>query len=135
MQIIGAGFTEKLQIVTMSSRNEFVKIEWLVDFTQIVMQKHFVLLLYYPLELDPERSDVRVRNNSGLCKEFQYRTRPLCLFRRTSASHGVKADDAAGEIAQVISRVGVIANVRDTMRRHELVAECENALSGQGRNP
>ena len=135
MQVVRAGFSDKLQTMTLGVRDEFVEVEGLIDLAQIIVEKGFVYVFEGSLKLCPNCRNVVVRLWCGFRQELQ---KPACLshfFGRIIETRRVETHHAADQIAQMVSRVGVIADVCDTLRIEHFPTNCQNALSNRVRNP
>src|SRR4030081_785825 len=54
-QVVGPRFADEFETVARCVSHELVKIEWLIDFTQIIMEKSFVRVFDETIELRPDR--------------------------------------------------------------------------------
>ena len=57
-KLVRTGLSDKLQIMTLSVRDELVKVEWLIDLAQIIVKKSFVRVFNRSLKLCPDRCNV-----------------------------------------------------------------------------
>src|SRR5438876_2855721 len=97
--------------MTLRVRDEFVKIEGLIKLVQIIMNKGFVRIFNGSLELCPDRRNVVVRIWFGFCQKLKEPTGLSHFFGRIIETVYVETHHTTDEIAQMVSGVGVIADV------------------------
>src|SRR6202035_5245565 len=78
---------------------------------------------------------VIVRLHPGVGEELNECTRLSCLLGGPVKFLYVKAHHMAHEIAEVTSRIGVVADVRDSLRGEHVLANLEDALANTLRDP
>src|ERR1700722_9190056 len=108
--------------------HEFVEVEGLIYLAQIIVKKGFVGVLESTLKLSSNRGNVVIWLWRGFRQEFQKPPRLPHLFDRILKTRGMKMHHPADEIAQMVSRVGVVTDVGDALRVKHFSTNCQNTF-------
>src|SRR5271168_3168515 len=105
LQVVCTSFSEKLQTMPPGVSHEFMEVERLVDFAQVVMEKGFVEVFEGPLILTSDGGHVVIWLRCGFCQELQKPARLPHLLDRILEACRMKTHHPSDEIAQMVSRV------------------------------